>query len=146
MFRMVLITLALLNSKRRLILELNTTVVLDELYDIVVLDDGKIALDDGFDGYASMLDLDFSSFNDWELNSRLGLNWANDENTGILQFKNNEELVMGAIMNKLNSIPYIKEVREIAINVDKDKRSGSVSAEILTIDDEIIIVENSIGG
>lgn len=131
---------------KEVILTVSSIVVTDNLYDFIILDDGKVLLEDSTKGYSSMLDLDFSSFSNWELDSRLGLDWANEDNTGILQYKNNNELVAAAIINKFAGADYIREVKKIVLETSKADRSGAVYSEVVFNNGQSVIVSNTVGG
>lgn len=85
-------------------------------FDLVFTDNGEIETVEGASSVANMLLLDFSSNDNWSLDSRLGLNWINNDNNGLMQIKNNEHMIVNEIQRKLEDTDGVFNVKEIEIN------------------------------
>lgn len=95
---------------------MNESLVCGKDFDIVINDSGFVSLIDGPSSVANMMLIDFISNNDWELDSDLGLNWFNKDDTGLLQRKGNEVLIVNELQRKIEGIHGVREIKEISIN------------------------------
>ncbi len=95
---------------------MHDSIKLGDKFDIEFTDDGNVAIEKDGSSIANMLRLDFVSNNDWILDERLGINWINSDNKGLLQLKNPEILIVKEISKKLNSTKGVVSVDEITIN------------------------------
>ena len=91
----------------------------------------------------NMLYLDFSSNNDWELDDRLGLNWINSDNTGLLQLKRQETLIVSEVQKKLSDTDGIQDIKEIELNRTLG-RKYTINATVTTVDGDEFTIGNEV--
>lgn len=85
-------------------------------FDFVITDDGFISVEtETSQALVNMLKLDFSSNDDWALDSNLGIHWFSKSNDGLLQVRGSENQIISAIQRKLMSIEGVREVSEMEI-------------------------------
>ncbi|MGL5717661.1 MAG: hypothetical protein ACRCX2_31910 [Paraclostridium sp.] len=93
-----------------------TSLKTDDNFDLVFDDNGMVATVEDATSVANMMRLDFVSNSDWPLDYDLGVNWLKDDNTGLLQIKDSEILIVSAIQTKLLGLDGVKEIKEMEIS------------------------------
>lgn len=112
-------------------------------FDITFTDNWNIATVTDGTSVGNMLYLDFSSNRDWELDDRLGLNWINKDNTGLLQLKGQEILMVNEIQKKLSSTDGVQDIKEIEINRTLDRRY-KINAIVTAFDGTQLSIGNEV--
>lgn len=82
-------------------------------YDIAFDDTGKVAWKQDALSVADRAFLDISSNDNWLLDAALGVNWVDEQGTGLLQIKNPETSIINALERKLSSIGGMQSVDEM---------------------------------
>ena len=73
-------------------------------FDFVITEDGFISVEtETSQSLVSMLKLDFTSNDDWALDSSLGVHWFSNVNDGLLQVKGSEAQIVCAVQRTLLS-------------------------------------------
>lgn len=116
---------------------------IDDNYDIQLDEIGNLKMVDELEGANSMMRLDINSNQNWLLDYRLGINWLNEYNTGVLQQTGNSDLVVNTLIEKLNSIEYIKEISSLTLTPLED-RGITMEAEVILESGESTIVTQEI--
>lgn len=90
-------------------------------YDIAFDDTGKLAWKQEALSVADRAFLDISSNDNWVLDRTLGINWIDEQGTGLLQIKNPETSMVNALERKLLSIGGIQSVDEMVFTPSGDR-------------------------
>lgn len=117
-------------------------------YDIVLDGAGKVAWRQEALSVADRAFLDLSSNNTWVLDSNLGVNWIDKDETGLLQIRNPEVSIINALERKISSIGGIQSIDEMTFTPTKDRhvhieiKCTVDGGEQITIGNEVILSDN----
>lgn len=120
------------------------SLVTDDKFDIVFNENGMVSTIEDASSVANMMKLDFASNNDWELDYDLGLNWIKSDNTGLLQIKDAEILIVNAIQSKILGLEGVKEIKEIEISRTLSRQLG-VRATVIAYDGSEFEIRKEVG-
>lgn len=118
--------------------------VLNNDYDIELDENGVMKLDNNEIGVASMMNVDFNSNKNWILDERLGVDWFNNLNIGIMQQANNKELLIDSIIDKINSMEYIRDIESMEIETSLDGKSMDITVRAIIDSGEEIVLTKKI--
>lgn len=118
--------------------------VLNNDYDIELDENGVMKLDNNDIGVASMMNVDFNSNKNWILDERLGVDWFNNLNIGIMQQANNKELLIDSIIDKINSMEYIRDIESMEIETSLDGKSMDITVRAIIDSGEEIVLTKKI--
>ncbi|MGL5713866.1 MAG: hypothetical protein ACRCX2_12660 [Paraclostridium sp.] len=111
-----------------------------DTFDFVITDSGDISVEtETSRALANMLTLDFTSNDDWALDSKLGIHWFSKENDGLLQTKGSEAQIVSSIQRKLSGLDGIREVQKIEINRGVNRKLYVLVSIIADTGEEIIL-------
>ena len=113
-------------------------------FDFVITEDGFISVEtETSQSLVSMLKLDFTSNDDWTLDSSLGVHWFSNANDGLLQVKGSETQIVSAIQRKLLSTDGVREVEKIEIQRGLNRKLY-VSVTVISETGEKILLEKEV--
>lgn len=113
-------------------------------FDFVITEDGFISVEtETSQSLVSMLKLDFTSNDDWALDSSLGVHWFSNVNDGLLQVKGSEAQIVSAIQRKLLSTDGVREVEKIEIQRGLNRKLY-VSVTVISETGEKILLEKEV--
>lgn len=118
--------------------------VLNSDYDIELDENGVMKLADNELGVASMINIDFNSNKNWILDERLGVDWFNNLNIGIMQQANNRELLIDSIIDKINSMEYIRDIESMETETSLDGKSMDITVRAIIDSGEEIVLTKKI--
>lgn len=118
--------------------------VLNNDYDIELDENGVMKLDNNEIGVASMMNVDFNSNKNWILDERLGVDWFNNLNIGIMQQANNKELLIDSIIDKINSMEYIRDIESMETETSLDGKSMDITVRAIIDSGEEIVLTKKI--
>ena len=118
--------------------------VLNSDYDIELDENGVMKLADNELGVASMMNIDFNSNKNWILDERLGVDWFNNLNIGIMQQANNRELLIDSIIDKINSMEYIRDIESMETETSLDGKSMDITVKAIIDSGEEIVLTKKI--
>ena len=113
-------------------------------FDFVITEDGFISVEtETSQSLVSMLKLDFTSNDDWALDSSLGVHWFSNVNDGLLQVKGSEAQIVSAIQRKLLSTDGVREVEKIEIQRGLNRKLY-ISVTVISETGEKILLEKEV--
>lgn len=113
-------------------------------FDFVITEDGFISVEtETSQSLVSMLKLDFTSNDDWTLDSSLGVHWFSNVNDGLLQVKGSEAQIVSAIQRKLLSTDGVREVDKIEIQRGLNRKLY-ISVTVISETGEKILLEKEV--
>lgn len=118
--------------------------VLNNDYDIELDENGVMKLDNNEIGVASMMNVDFNSNKNWILDERLGVDWFNNLNIGIMQQANNKELLIDSVIDKINSMEYIRDIESMETETSLDGKSMDITVRAIIDSGEEIVLTKKI--
>lgn len=119
------------------------TLAISENFDIVIMDNGMIKVDDGTSAVRDRLLFEISSNNSWIFDAGLGINWVDEYGTGLLQTKNAEPAIVNALEKKLNNISGVKEIKSITMS-PRGQNGISLIIVVIAYNDEEIEIRSEV--
>lgn len=115
------------------------TLAMSDDFDIIIDDSGYIKIDEDNQAVADRLKFELSSNDSWKLDLTLGLNWVDENNNGLLQYKSSEVAIVNALEKKIPTLNGVKEIKEITLNPKKDRGLQIYITVVTTLNEEITI-------
>lgn len=115
----------------------------NDKYDFEFDNEFKVAMKENTHAVANMLGFDLKCNSNWVLGDSIGVNWANINNTGLLQIKNPDVFIVQELSRKILNLDGIKEIESIEVSQDLNK-NYIVDMSIIATDGNLINL--TIGG
>lgn len=113
-------------------------------FDFVMTNDGFLSVETTTSqSLVNMLKLDFTSNDDWALDSSLGVHWFSRDNDGLIQIRGGEAQIVSAIQRKLMSIEGVREIEKIEIQRGLNRKLF-ITVTIISDTGEKIILEKGV--
>ncbi len=112
-------------------------------FDFEFDDEFEVKLLENSHAVANMLRFDLECNANWVLGNSIGVDWANINNTGLLQITNPDVYIVQELSQKILRLDGIREIESIVVRQLLD-RSYAVDISIIALSGEII--DFTIGG
>lgn len=118
-------------------MDIYDTVAVTDNFDVEFTDDGFIKMNKESSAVADRVKFEIASNDSWRLDLTLGINWVDEDGTGLLQYKGAEPAIVSALEKKLSSINGVKEIKEITLTPIGERHLAIYVTVITELDEEI---------